>query len=49
MKFISKFKGNQTMPITYPMYFPPEPFDLDTAIMCNKLVNTAYDMQQQWE
>lgn len=37
------------MPSSYPMYFPPQPFDLNTAIMCNKLVNTAYDMHQQWE
>lgn len=30
-----------------PMYFPAG-FDLSTAVMCSKLVNTAYDMYQQW-
>lgn len=30
-----------------PMYFPAG-FDLPTAVMCSQLVNTAYDMYQQW-
>ena len=31
-----------------PMYFPPSPFSLSDAVMCSTLVNTAYDMYQQW-
>jgi hypothetical protein len=30
------------------MYFPPSPFSLSDAVMCSTLVNTAYDMYQQW-
>jgi hypothetical protein len=31
-----------------PMYFPPAPFNLADAVMCSALVNTAYDMYNQW-
>lgn len=31
-----------------PMYFPPSPFSLSDAVMCSRLVNTAYDMYYQW-
>ncbi|MBD0326260.1 MAG: lipase family protein [Pyrinomonadaceae bacterium] len=31
-----------------PMYFPSSPFSLSDAVMCSRLVNTAYDMYQQW-
>jgi len=30
------------------MYFPPSPFDLQIAITCSSLVDTAYDMYSQW-
>lgn len=32
-----------------PMYFPPSIFDLDLAVTCAKLVDTAYDMESQWK
>jgi triacylglycerol lipase len=32
-----------------PMYFPSSPFSLSDAQMCSTLVNTAYDMYQQWK
>ncbi len=31
-----------------PIYFPSPPFDLQEAITCSALVDTAYDMYQQW-
>jgi triacylglycerol lipase len=31
-----------------PMYFPPV-FSLPYAVLCNELVNTAYDMYYQWQ
>jgi hypothetical protein len=30
------------------MYFPSTPFKLNDAVMCSTLVDTAYDMYQQW-
>lgn len=31
-----------------PLYFPPEPFDLDAAVTCSNLVDIAYGMYAQW-
>lgn len=31
-----------------PMYFPPDPFNLQEAVMCSRLMYTAYDMYDQW-
>jgi len=35
--------------MSYPMYFPPAPFDLNAAIRAGSLVDTAYDMYAQWQ
>jgi hypothetical protein len=32
-----------------PMYFPPSIFDLDLAVTCAKIVDTAYAMETQWK
>ena len=32
-----------------PMYFPPAPIDMRESIRCTRLVETAYDMYEQWK
>lgn len=32
-----------------PMYFPPAPFELYEALRCTRLVETGYDMYEQWK
>ena len=34
--------------MSQPMYFPNAPFDLSEALVCSRLVDTAYDMYSQW-
>jgi hypothetical protein len=36
------------MMASMPMYFPPDPFNLQDAVMCSTLVDASYDMYTQW-